>query len=90
MCIWQPETITIPQQSFTQTAVFLPVMNGLERMLLLCSTCLSGYSEPKRWNKLIVAPIWMKDRFVRLIEREAEHAKKGLPAQIRGKDEFSV
>lgn len=26
---------------------------------------LSGYSEPKRWNRLIVAPIWMKDRFVK-------------------------
>ena len=46
---------------------------------------LSGYSEPKRWNKLIVAPIWMKDRFVSLIEREAENAKKGLPALIRAK-----
>ena len=46
---------------------------------------LSGYSEPKRWNKLIVAPIWMKDRFLSLIEREAKNAKKGLPAQIRAK-----
>ncbi len=46
---------------------------------------LSGYSEPKRWNKLIVAPIWMKDRFLGLIEREAENAKKGLPAHIRAK-----
>ena len=46
---------------------------------------LSGYSEPKSWNKLIVAPIWMKDRFLSLIEREAENAKKGLPALIRAK-----
>lgn len=46
---------------------------------------LSGYSEPKYWNKLIVAPIWMKDRFISLIEREAENAKKGLPAYIRAK-----
>ena len=46
---------------------------------------LSGYSEPKCWNKLIVAPIWMKDRFLSLIEREAENAKKGLPAHIRAK-----
>ena len=34
---------------------------------------LSGYSEPKRWNRLIVAPIWMKNRFLQMIEREAEH-----------------
>ena len=46
---------------------------------------LSGYSEPKSWNKLIVAPIWMKDRFLSLIEREAENAKKGLPTLIRAK-----
>ena len=32
-----------------------------------------------------MAPIWMKDRFVSLIEREAENAKKGLPALIRAK-----
>lgn len=46
---------------------------------------LSGYSEPKRWNRLIVAPIWMKDRFLKLIEREAEHAKTGIPAHIIAK-----
>jgi polyphosphate kinase len=46
---------------------------------------LSGYSEPKRWNKLIVAPLWMKDRFVELIEREAKNAMEGLPARITAK-----
>ena len=46
---------------------------------------LSGYSEPKRWNKLVVAPIWMKNRFLKLIEREAENAKQGNPAHIMGK-----
>ncbi len=46
---------------------------------------LSGYSEPKSWNRLIVAPIWMKDRFLKMIEREAEHAKKGMPGMIVAK-----
>ena len=46
---------------------------------------LSGYSEPKHWNKLIVAPIWMKERFLKLIRREAENAKKGIPAFINAK-----
>jgi polyphosphate kinase len=46
---------------------------------------LSGYSEPPVWNKLIVAPIWMKDRFVRLIEREAENARQGKEARIVAK-----
>lgn len=46
---------------------------------------LSGYSEPKRWNKLIVAPLWMKDRFIKMIKREAENAKKGVPGHIIAK-----
>ncbi len=46
---------------------------------------LSGYSEPKYWNKLIVAPIWMKDRFLKLIQREADNAQKGIPSEIRAK-----
>ena len=35
---------------------------------------LSGYSEPKKWNKLAVAPIWLKEKFLMLIGREAENA----------------
>lgn len=46
---------------------------------------LSGYSEPKKWNKLVVAPIWMKERFLAMIEREAENAKKGIPSYIVAK-----
>ena len=46
---------------------------------------LSGYSEPKSWNKLIVAPLWMKNRFLKLIENEAENAKNGHEAFIRAK-----
>ena len=46
---------------------------------------LSGYSEPKKWNRLIVAPIWMKDRFISLIKREAENAKAGKLAEITAK-----
>lgn len=46
---------------------------------------LSGYSEPKYWNKLIVAPLWMKDRFLKMIEMEASHAKEGREARIMAK-----
>ena len=46
---------------------------------------LSGYSEPPAWNKLMVAPIWLKDRFLMLIDREAENAKKGKEARIVAK-----
>ena len=46
---------------------------------------LSGYSEPPAWNKLMVAPIWLKDRFLKLIERETENARKGKTAKIIAK-----
>ena len=46
---------------------------------------LSGYSEPPVWNKLMVAPIWLKDRFLMLINRETENAKKGKKARIIAK-----
>lgn len=46
---------------------------------------LSGYSEPLSWNRLGVAPLWLKDRFIKLIDREKENAKKGYPAKITAK-----
>lgn len=46
---------------------------------------LSGYSEPPAWNKLMVAPIWLKNQFLMLINREAENAKKGKKARIVAK-----
>ncbi len=46
---------------------------------------LSGYSEPKHWNRLVLAPIWMRSRFMHLIERETQHAKAGEPARIIAK-----
>lgn len=46
---------------------------------------LSGYSEPANWNKLVVAPLWLRDTFVRLINREISHAKEGKEARIIAK-----
>lgn len=46
---------------------------------------LSGYSEPLAWNKLSLAPIWLKDRILDLIRREEEHALRGEPARIIAK-----
>ena len=46
---------------------------------------LSGYSEPATWNRLSVAPLWLKDRFLYLIGRETEHAKAGRDAHIIAK-----
>ena len=46
---------------------------------------LSGYSEPKRWNRLSLAPIWLRDKFLSMIRREADHARSGQPARIIAK-----
>lgn len=46
---------------------------------------LSGYSEPKHWNRLVLAPLWMRDAFMRLIQRETAHARGGEPARIIAK-----
>ena len=46
---------------------------------------LSGYSEPKSWNRLILAPLWLRGSFLNMIRRETEHAREGVPARIVAK-----
>ena len=46
---------------------------------------LSGYSEPLAWNKLSLAPLWLRDRFVELIHQEEMNAREGRPAHIIAK-----
>lgn len=46
---------------------------------------LSGYSEPLVWNKLALAPLWLKGKFLHLIDRERKYAQDGRPARIIAK-----
>ncbi len=46
---------------------------------------LSGYSEPRTWNKLSLAPLWLKKRFLHLIGREQRHAQNKETAHIIAK-----
>ncbi len=46
---------------------------------------LSGYSEPLVWNRLSLAPLWLKDKFLYLIDRERRYAEEGRPARIIAK-----
>ena len=46
---------------------------------------LSGYSEPLAWNKLLVAPLWLRGRLLKMIRRETAHAREGKPAGIKAK-----
>ncbi len=46
---------------------------------------LSGYSEPLNWNMLSLAPLWLRNKFLRMIERETHHARAGKHASIIAK-----
>ena len=46
---------------------------------------LSGYSEPLHWNKLSLAPLWLRDKFLELIARERDNALAGKEAKIVAK-----
>ncbi len=46
---------------------------------------LSGYSEPLSWNKLALAPLWLRNKFLSLIKRETTHARNGKDARIIAK-----
>lgn len=46
---------------------------------------LSGYSEPPSWNKLALAPLWLRSRCIKMIKRETAHARAGKPAHIMAK-----
>lgn len=46
---------------------------------------LSGYSEPPVWNRLTLAPLWLRDKFLYLIRREIKNAKEGREAFIVAK-----
>ncbi len=46
---------------------------------------LSGYSEPLSWNELILAPYWLRNKFVSFIQRETKNAREGKEARIIAK-----
>ncbi len=46
---------------------------------------LTGFSDPPRMKKLAMAPTTLRERFVRLIQREQRRAEEGQPAEIRAK-----
>lgn len=46
---------------------------------------LSGFCEPDKWRRLIVAPIWLRKCTEEMIEREIKHASEGREARIIAK-----
>jgi polyphosphate kinase len=48
-------------------------------------SALTGYSDPPRLKKLVMAPTGLRERFLRLINRERRRAEGGQPAEIVAK-----
>ena len=46
---------------------------------------LTGYTRPQKFHHLALAPIGLRDHFIGLIQKEAEHARAGLAARIIAK-----
>lgn len=69
---------------YTDTGMFT-CRNAVGEDATAVFNMLSGYSEPANWNQLIVAPIWMKKRFLEMVARETQNAKEGKPARIIAK-----
>jgi polyphosphate kinase len=48
-------------------------------------TALTGYSDPPRLKRLVMAPTGLRVRLLKLIDRERRRAENGQPAEIRAK-----
>ena len=48
-------------------------------------SALTGYSDPPRMRTLVMAPAQLRDRLLKMIERETRRAEAGQPAAIRAK-----
>jgi polyphosphate kinase len=46
---------------------------------------LTGYSDPPRMRKLVMAPTLLRERFLKLVERERRRAEEGQAAEITAK-----
>ena len=46
---------------------------------------MTGYSEPPVWNKVAVAPFNLREKFIRLIDREARNSTRHNPGHIIAK-----
>jgi polyphosphate kinase len=46
---------------------------------------ITGFSRQREYTRLLVAPVNLRDRMLKLIERETDHARAGRPAHIMAK-----
>jgi hypothetical protein len=62
-----------------------PLTRKLQTTRLTFSIHLTGFSEYEDYNCLLVAPLNLRKRTLKLIQRETAHAKAGRPARIIAK-----
>jgi polyphosphate kinase len=75
-----------PQTSAAYTDLgLLTVDNEIGADATALFNFLTVYSQAGDYQKLVVAPINLRQRMVELIERESEHARNGRPARIIAK-----
>src|SRR4029079_8875950 len=46
---------------------------------------ITGFSRPREYTHLMIAPVSLRERMLALIEREIDHARAGRPARIAAK-----
>ena len=46
---------------------------------------LTGYSQPPRWHRFVIAPLGLREKVIDLIDAEAQNARAGRPARIIAK-----
>jgi len=71
----------VTSQIYTDIALFTADENILDDISEVFNS-LTGYSNKRSYNALLVAPIGLRQGFRALVEREVEHARAGRPARI--------
>ena len=87
MYIWAPAITMIPRRSLQRTAAYFTCnpQIGEDTMYSICCPVIP---EPLAWNKLSLAPLWLRGKFLRLIQRGDAERKNGKPARIIVKMNF--
>jgi len=71
----------VTSQVYTDLGLFTADENILDDVTEVFNS-LTGYSNKRSYNALLVAPVGLRQGFRALVEREIEHAKAGRPARM--------
>jgi polyphosphate kinase len=71
----------VTSQVYTDFGLFTADENILDDVSEVFNS-LTGYSNKRSYNALLVAPVGLRQGFRALVEREIEHAKAGRPARM--------